>query len=150
MSLLAAVTRKLDKTLQATVIGNIGGSAVSVRVTDVQLRLAITLSWQSTLTGNLRSFGITSSYMELRRSRISAAAERETVQRNIGQFDCKKGLVQVVANKFDTQINSQNGLKATHGMAMIVTQTNQPKPGHVEDKILTIKRLQYDEIKSNR
>ena len=32
------------------------------------------------------------------------------------------GLVQVVAHNFDANISSQNGLKSTHGLAMLSTQ----------------------------
>ena len=67
-------------------------------------------------------FGITTTYDELRRYRISVASAMEKGDREIAQFDSKQGLVQTVADNFDTQICSQNGQKSTHGLAMILTQ----------------------------
>jgi len=69
----------------------------------------------------------------------------------LGLFDSTKGLVQVVANNFDAEISSQNGQKSTHGLAMIITQAGQPKPGVSSeiDEIPTIKRLKWEETKSN-
>ena len=53
-------------------------------------------------------------------------------------------MVQVGADKLGTQINSQNGLKATYNMVMILTRAGKPKPGPVDDMsaVPTIKRLQ--------
>jgi hypothetical protein len=42
----------------------------------------------------------------------------------LGLFDSKKGLIQVVADNFDTKISSRNGQKSTHGLAMIITQAS--------------------------
>jgi len=65
-------------------------------------------------------------------------------------FDSTNGLVQVVADKFDTEISSQNGQKSTCGLAMIITQAGQPKleVSSEIDEIPTIKRLKWEETKS--
>ena len=39
----------------------------------------------------------------------------------------------VRADNLGMQVNSQNGLKATYDMVMILTQAGKPKPGHVGD-----------------
>jgi len=64
---------------------------------------------------------VCSSYNELRRFRISAAAAVAKDEQGSAQLGGKNGLVQVVADNFDTQISSQNGQKSAHGLAMIIT-----------------------------
>ena len=58
-------------------------------------------------------------------------------------LDAHKGLIQYVADNFDTQICSQNGLKQTHGLAAIVTQ-----PISVETHTLNIARIPKTKISS--
>ena len=84
-----------------------------------------------------------SSYNELRRFRISAAAAVAKDEQGSAQFDGKNGLVQVVADNFDTQISSQNGQTSTHGLAMIITQAGRPQSKSVGNEIVSerIKRL---------
>ena len=69
----------------------------------------------------------------------------------LGLFDSTNGLIQVVADNIDTEIYSQNGQKSTHGLAMIITQAGQPKPGMVSDipEIPTIKCLKWEQTKAN-
>ena len=69
----------------------------------------------------------------------------------LGLFDSANGLIQVVADNFDTEISSQNGQKSTHGLAMIITQAGHPKPEVVSDipKIPTVKRLKWEQTKIN-
>ena len=55
--------------------------------------------------------------------------------RGLAQFDSKNGLVQVIADNFDTEISSQNGQKSTHGLAMIITQAGQVKRESPCDKL---------------
>ena len=66
-------------------------------------------------------------------------------------FDSTNGLVPVEADNFDIKISSQNGQKSTHGLAMIITQTGQPKPGVVADipEIPTIKCLKWEQTKTS-
>ena len=53
--------------------------------------------------------------------------------------------MQVVADNFDTQISSQNGLKSTHGLAMIVTHAGQANSEESESEVQKIKRLKWEE-----
>ena len=69
----------------------------------------------------LHGFGVTSSYEELRRFKISCASAAAEDCDGIGQIKSANSLVQVVAYNFDAEISSQNGKKMTHGLAMIVT-----------------------------
>ena len=95
-------------------------------------------------------FNVTSSYEELRRCCISAAQSVAKNPQGASQFSSENGLVQVVVDNFDAQIASQNGQKATHGIAMIVTQSGQPKPGHLQqiNEIPKIKHLKQEETKA--
>jgi len=52
---------------------------------------------------------VCSFYNELRRFRISIAAAVAKDGQGLAQFDSKHGLVQIIADNFDTQILSQNG-----------------------------------------
>ena len=52
-------------------------------------------------------------------------------RRDIYQLDSEEGLVQVGADHLGTQIYSQNGMKATYVMVLILTQAGKLKPGHV-------------------
>ena len=56
-----------------------------------------------------------------------------------------------MVDNLDTQINSQNGLKATHGMVMIHIQAGKPTPGPVDDTsaIPAIMRLKQEEPNSH-
>ena len=59
------------------------------------------------------------------------------------------GLVQAVADNFDANISSQNGLKSTHGLAMLLTQPQSGTGGSStsEDKINRLKQNELnDEI----
>ena len=85
---------------------------------------------QKHLVDQFHKFGITTTYDELRRYRISVASAMEKGDHEIAQFDSKQGLVQTVAENFDTQICSQNGQKSTHGLAMILTQTGCQQQPH--------------------
>ena len=69
----------------------------------------------------------------------------------LGLFDSTNGLVQVVADNFDTEISSQNGQKSTHGLAMIITQAGQPNSGIASDipKIPTIERPKWEQTKTS-
>ena len=125
LALLAAIDPKLDSTLPAAMIGHIVTSAVSSYFTNLQLGLSVLLSRQRKFIDELHTYGVTTSYNELRRFRCSAADAMASVPRGLAHFDSKHGLVQVVADNFDAQISSPNGQKSTHGLAMILTQANK-------------------------
>lgn len=61
----------------------------------------------------LHNFGITVSYDKFKRFKASAATAAATK------------LIQSVGDNFDAHINSQNGLKQNHAMAVIMTQKEQ-------------------------
>ena len=151
LALLSATSPKLESTMQAAMIGNIVTSAVNSKATCLQIFLSVLLNQQRKLVDQFHNFGVTSSYNELRLLKISSASSMANAPRRLGLFDSINGLVQVVADNFDTQISSQNGQKSTHGLAMIITQTGEPKPGQVYGtlEIPTIKHLKWEETKAN-
>ncbi|KAL8588411.1 hypothetical protein ACOMHN_029580 [Nucella lapillus] len=151
LALLAAIAASLDSTLPAAMIGHIVTSAVNSYFTSLQLAVSVLLSRQRKVIEQLHDFGVTSSYDELRRFRISAATAMASVPRGLAQFHSSHGLVQVVADNFDTQISSQNGHKSTHGLAMILTQANYQKPQLLSQDHDTprIKRLSKTETKAD-
>ena len=132
LALLSAISPQLKSTMQAAMIGNIVTSAVNFQATCLQLALSVELNQRQKLVDLFHDFGITSSYNELRRFKISCASSMANVPR-LGLFASTNGLVQVVADNFDTEISSQNGQKSTHGLTMIITQAGQPKPGAAAD-----------------
>lgn len=64
----------------------------------------------------------------------------------------KNGLIQVVADNFDTQIFPQNGQKSTHGLAMILTQAGQARQDQTlgKSESTTTKRLKQEETKADK
>ena len=132
-------------------IGHIVLSSVCDQATSLQVALGTMLSHQRNVIDHFHSFKVTSSYNELRRFRISAAAAVAKDDQGISQFDSNNGLVQVVADNFDTQISSQNGQKSTHGLAMIVTQAGQKgKATDGQADLGTIKRLKWQKTNSSK
>ena len=150
LTLFAAISPKLDSSMEAAMMGSIVTSVVNNQTTTLQLSLSVLLNQKQKLVDQFHNFGITSSYNELRRFKISCTSSMANLPR-LGLFDSTNGQVQVVADNFDTEISSQNGQKSTHGLAMIMTQARQPKPGASSkiDEIPTIKRLKWEETKSN-
>ena len=122
-------------------IGNIITSVITNRFTKLQLSLSV-LANDKKLIDHLHQYGITSTYQEYRRFKVSAAVSSEN-KRN--QIEAKNGLVQVIADNFDAHIHSQNGLKETHCMATIITQ---PKKKTQDSQWTAIPRLKQEELKN--
>ena len=109
--------------------------------TRLQLALSV-LASNKTLIEHLHEHGITSTYDEFRRFKVSAAAATDAS--NHKEVDAKDGLIQIIADNFDAHIHSQNGLKETHSMACIIAQ---PAPKSEFPKS-SISRLKKDEVKT--
>ena len=102
MALLAEISPKLDETMPTAMIGNIITSFVNNQSTTLHIALSIILGPKKSLVEQFHNFGITCTYNELRRFRISAASKMANAPNGLGNFDCTNGLVQVVADNFDT------------------------------------------------
>ena len=78
-------------------------------------------------------------------SAAKAAVDQYSRRRVADNFDASRGLIQVVADNFDANIASQNGLVSTHFLAMLVAFKDETAESHTDDT--TIKRLTRDKMK---
>ena len=141
MSFLSKLLLNFEKTLPTVMIGNIITFVMTKRFTRLQLALSV-LASNKTLIEHLHEYGITSTYDEFRRFKVSAAAATDAS--NHKEIDAKDGLIQIIADNFDAHIHSQNGLKETHSMAPIIAQ---PAPKSELSKS-SISRLKKGEVKT--
>ena len=70
MLLLAAMSSSQDSTMPGATVGHIVTSAVTGYATILQIALSLRLNHKRNISDQLREFGVTASYDELRRSRI--------------------------------------------------------------------------------
>ena len=121
MTVLKCISPKFENSLHSVLIGNIVTSIVSNRATTLQIDLAI-LANKPQLVEHLYDYGITCSPDEMRRFKVSAAASCAKDNATSVFTGKTGGLVQTVIDNFDTTISSQNGLKQTHSLAILLTQ----------------------------
>ena len=60
--------------------------------------------------------------------------------------DAKHGFIQAVAGNFDAYIFSQNGLRSTHALALLLTQGNK-NVDHNQNTKVSIKRIKKEDMK---
>lgn len=143
-SLLSSIGHKLDSTPPAFLIGNIVIGIVTNKPTDLQIALGV-LVREKQLLENLHDFGVTCAYDEVLRFKTSGAASTAEERDSNGIFQADDGLVQAVADNFDANICSQNGLQSTHALAMLMTQMAQTTiTGRYDDN--TIRKLVKTEL----
>ena len=143
LTLLSTITSRFHNSLAAAMVGNIVKGIVTKRHTKLQLSLGI-LVREKKLIEHLHEYGITSTYQEVRRFKISAAVagENQTTDAKLNSTD---GLIQAISDNFDAHIHSQNGLKETHVLATIITQpVTSIKVAHRNP----IPRLKQEQLKS--
>ena len=102
-------------------IGNMLTAHVMGRTTHLLTALSIMVRKKSTIE-HLYDFGVLSSYDELKLFRSSAAVEGNKASTKSILKNSSVGLVQAVADNYDCNISSPNGLRQTHSLAMIMTQ----------------------------
>ena len=108
--------------LPAILIGNIITSVVQKKPTSLLIDLAL-LSREKKLIEHLYDYKVVCSYDEVKRFKASAAVEN-TKNITLNLINHTQGLVQAVADNFDTTISSQNG-KKTSPLAGIATDTTK-------------------------
>lgn len=146
LRLLAELSPKLDNTLTALLIGNIITSVLTNRPTMLQITLG-TIIRDKSLIEQCAEFGITCSYAEVLRFKKSVAHAASKEKNLQGLMDSRTGLIQTVADNFDTNIASPNGLKSTHSLALLLTQV-QESTDHIQNpKTPAIKRLRKEDLK---
>ena len=101
---------------------------ITTQLTKVPCPLQVTLGTLirgKELIQQLNKFGVVCSYDEVLRFRKSAAtASKQVGSRGlVHTSQTGAGLVQVVVDNFDANISSQNGLRSTHALAVLLTQT---------------------------
>ena len=139
--LLASVSEKLDSTLPSLLIGNIITGIINNQPTSLQIALGVLIR-EKTKLELLSNYGVTCTYQEVRRFKSSAAAAAKECSLQ-GLTESNSGLVQVVVDNFDATISSQNGLKSTHALAMLLTQPDFKGSDSQPRKIC---RLKHHEI----
>ncbi len=99
------------------------------------------------LLGYTFDYGITCSYDEVLRFRRSSAVDAAHNDGTKGVLNPQGGLIQVIVDNYNANINSLNGKKSTHALAMIVTQpgsANDPEDG---GQAIMIRQLSRQEMK---
>ncbi len=126
MSMLESLSDDSRFKLPSITIGNIITSAVTNQPTPFQVGLGITLGKKS-LIQQFHDLGICCSYDEVLRFKASAAAAASSETRLTGIQSSSIGMVQAIADNFDANITSPNGLKSTHALALLMTDTGMSK-----------------------
>ena len=96
----------------------------------------------------MHDFGVICSYSDILRFKASAAtAAAQDVHSNLRAItDAKYGLIQAVADNFDANVSSQNGLQSTHALALLLTQENKTVDDTQNTKV-SIKRIKKEDMK---
>ena len=141
MSILSSISDKLDLTLPSLLIGSIVTSIINNQPTSLQVALGV-LVREKKLLEQFCDNGVTCTYKEVLRFKSSAAVAAANEYSLQGLNDSSNGLVQVVEDNFDANISSQNGLKSTHALAMLLIQ---PQPdidesSRQDDKVRHLKQ----------
>ena len=141
--LLSKISDKLNHTMPVALIGSIITNIVTNQSTTLQIALAVVINRKS-LIKQLYNFRVTCSYVEVLHFKSSAtvAAVKDTNIR--GMDNSSNGLVQVVSDNFDATISSQNGLRSTHSLAMLLAFPQTKNPAAITSGI---GRLTVNEMK---
>ena len=108
----------------------------------LQVALGLFLKEQK-IINCFQELGLSSSYDEVRRFKISAA-HYASKDENV-KLDAKDGLAQASSDNFDANLSTQNGLKQTHSLATVILQHSKSKQ---EIKRSPIPRLDKKELSS--
>lgn len=148
LELLGLISTKFESSLPSVLIGNIITCMVTNQPTTLQIGLGI-LMRERTLVDHCFKFGITCSYDETIRFKTPAATVALKHSEMTGLLDIKEGLVQAVADNFDANISSPNGLKSTHSLALLMTQVHK-NTGQDDNEMneTKIRRIKKEEIKN--
>ena len=138
------MSEKLQYSLPALLIANIVTANVTNRPTHLQIALGIHVREKSKIE-TMHDFGVTCLYSEVLRFKASAVAQ--DLHSNLRAItDAKHGLIQAVADNFDANISSQNGLRSTHALALLLTQENKTVD-HTQSTKGSMKRIKKEDMK---
>ena len=144
VKLLGKVSDKLDYTMPAALIGNIVTSLVSNTYTALQIALSVLLGKRN-LIEQFHEYSVVCSYHEFLLFKSSAAAAAVKNSNLTGLRAPTSGLIQVIADNFDANISSQNGLLNTHSLAMILAVCDSKPAAKKEDGSNTFPRLSFQD-----
>ena len=128
--------------LAAALISNIVTSMTSSKVSMLQISLGLFVR-EKKIIECLQELGVTSSYDEVRRFKISAAHH---ASKDHLILDSEKGLIQGVSDNLDANLSTQNSLKQTHSLATVLLQCGNLT--HVADSRSPIPRLKKEDLSS--
>ena len=141
--LLVAISPKFKANQKAVaLISSIVTSMASSKVSMLQVALGLKIREKKAVE-YLQEYGVTSSYDEVRRFKISSAYHAR--QKNNVMLDSQNGLIQGVSDNFDANLSTQNGLKQTHSFASVILQHRKVPQ---EDKREAIPKLKKCELAS--
>ncbi len=121
--------------MPTAMIENVVTSQGTNQVTDLQIALGLLTRNSKKVVDQLYNFRVTCSYDEVVRFKKSAA-HADTSAQGIS------GLIQIIADNFDTDISFLNRKVSTYALAMIAIQPSEAKPSEKtsEEQIRRIKK----------
>ena len=96
-------------------------SCVAKRYTSLMVALAVMVR-QKEVVEHLHEYRVVCSYDELKRFRSPVAFHASSANNSSILRHHSEGLVQAVADNFDCNISSMNGLRQTHSLALMMIQ----------------------------
>ena len=105
----------------AAPIGNIVTNSITHQARTLQVALGLILREKS-LISQLHKCNVTCSYDKVLRFKAAAASAARKPSKLRRIKDGASKLVQAVADNFDANISSTNGLRSTHVLALLITQ----------------------------
>ena len=87
---------------------------------------------------DLQQYGVTSSYDEVRRCKISAFHRASQDKRSM--LDSKRDLIHGVTDRFDAHLSTQNSLKQTHTLTSVVFQHSKSPRKDAREPIPRLKK----------
>lgn len=147
LSLLSCLSDKLEFTLPALLIANMVTGILTHKPTSLQIALGVQTRERSKID-SLHDFGVTCTYDEVKRFKASAAmaAAQDVNKKSRAINDSTVGLIQAVADNFDANISSQNCLRSTHALALLLTQ-DQKTVDTPKRSRETIERVKKEDMK---
>ena len=130
--------------LATAVISNIVTYIATSKVSMLQVALGLFLKEQK-IINCFQELGVSSSYDEVRRFKISAA-HHASKDENV-KLDAEDGLVQGSSDNFDAHLSTQNGLKQTHSLATVILQNSKSKQEIERDPIPRLDKKQLSSVK---
>ena len=130
--------------LATAVISNIVTYIATSKVSMLQVALGLFLKEQK-IINCFQELGVSSSYDEVRRFKISAA-HHASKDENV-KLDAENGLVQGSSDNFDAHLSTQNGLKQTHSLATVILQNSKSKQEIERDPIPRLDKKQLSSVK---